>query len=484
MYRKSVVVVVPVVYRNSREADRFISRSGLLFALLLMCFAAAKSQGVSEVITDYNGYWKSASSAVNPVKPDNSHNLLSFSYHGVRYSTGVNDALLQSHGDSFVAGLYNALPVYQITSLATANTKIGLGYMYDGVANGASVPAPSNDMKKYLTDGINGLDLGTCVANMPAGNIFLPVNNIRSQAIGDSIPDLLITQIADPSSSSLDRYSFTDVNGNTIGHTVDIQLNNLPVVGNWTADFYDATTSVLTSGYTRTDRTIRLWTADFSSFGIDASNIQNIAYFKIQLNGNSDVAFVAYNAHAFNITPGVLPSKFTSFNGKNVNQKTTLTWQTATEELTDYFVVEAGHDGAAFTAIDTVKAAGTSNKLLTYTQSHISKDGKTYYRLKLVHKTGTVLYSTIVVVDNKNAEAITVSCYPNPATSTVYMKHAAANGSETGMIMYTNGTVVQQKHLTAGSVQTGFDVQQLPAGTYLLLLKDGNEQSSKVFIKQ
>jgi hypothetical protein len=482
MYRKSVVVAVPA-RRNSYEAGHFVFKAGLLFALLLLCFAA-KSQGVSEVITDYNGYWKSASSSINAAKPDNSHNLLAFSYHGVRYSTGVNDAALQSHGDNFIAGTYQALPVYQITSLPTANTKIGLGYMYDGVASGASVPAPSNDMKRYLSDGINGLDLGTCVANMPAGNIFLPVYNIRPEAIGDSVPDLLITQIADPSASSLDRYSFTDINGNTIGHTVDIQLNNLPVVGNWTADFYDATTSVLTSGYTRTDRPIRLWTADFSSFGIDASNIQNIAYFKIQLNGNSDVAFVAYNANAFNIVNGVLPSKFTSFSGKNVNQQTTLTWQTATEELTDYFVVEAGHDGATFTAIDTVKAAGTSNKLLTYRQSHVAKDGKTYYRLKLVHKNAVTLYSTIVVVDNKNTELLTVSCYPNPASSTVYMKHAAATGNETGMIMYTNGAVVQQKHLPVGSTQTAFDVQQLPAGTYLLVLRNGNEQSSKVFIKQ
>ena len=482
MYQKSVVVVP--VSRNSYEAGHFVFKAGLLFSLLLLLFSAANSQGVSEIITDYNSYWKSSSAVVNPVKPDNSHNLLSFSYHGVRYSTGVNDALLQSHSESFVAGVYKALPVSQITSLPTSNTKIGLGAMYDGVANGASVPAPSNDMKKYLTDGINGLDLGTCVANLPAGNIFLPVYNIRKQAIGDSVPDLLITQIADPSASSLDRYSFTDVNGNTIGHTVDIVLNNLPVVGNWTADFYDANTSVLTAGFTKTDRPIRLWTADFSSFGIDSNNIQNIAYFKIQLNGNSDVAFVAYNASAFNLNVGVLPSKFSSCSGKSVNQQTTLTWQTVTEELSDYFVVESGNDGASFTAVDTVKAAGTSNKQLTYSYNHASKTGKAYYRIKLVHKNGTILYSNIIVVDNKTMSQAKVSCYPNPASGIVYLQHTAATGNETGMIMYTNGTTVQQKHLATGSVQTSFDIAQLPAGTYLLVWKNGTEQSSKVFIKQ
>jgi len=483
MYRKSVVVVLPV-RRNSYEAGLFVFKAGLLFSMLLLLFIAANSQGVSEIITDYNGYWKTSSAAVNAVKPDNSHNLLSFSYQGVRYSTGVNDAKLRANGETFVPGSYKALPVYQITSMPSSNTKIGLGYMYDGVANGPSVPAPSLDMKKYLTDGTNGLDLGTCVANMPAGNIFLPVDNIRSNAVGDSVPDLLITQIADPSVSSLDRYSFTDINGNTIGHTVDIVLNNLPVVGNWTADFYDATTGALPGGFTKTDRPIRLWTADFSAFGIDSTNLSSIAYFKIQLNGNSDVAFVAYNVHAVNLTTGVLPSRLASFTGKNLDHQTTLTWQTVSEELADYFVVEAGNDGAVFTAIDTIKAAGNSNKLLTYKYSCPSAGSKTYYRLKLVHKTGEVLYSNVTMIDSKNAETIKLACYPNPAHAGIYMQHEPATGNETAMIMYINGTVVQQKHLTTGSVRTSFDVQQLPAGTYLLVLRNDREQTSKLFIKQ
>ena len=96
--------------------------------------------------------------------------MVSFSYNGNRYSTGVNDALLTSKGQSFIAGDYRALAV-KAGSAATSNTKIGLGYMYDGVANGPSSPAPVNDMPYYLTDGIKGLDLGTCVANLPAGTL-------------------------------------------------------------------------------------------------------------------------------------------------------------------------------------------------------------------------------------------------------------------------------------------------------------------------
>ena len=105
----------------------------LTWVVLVITPAMLKAQAVTEVITDYGGYWKSGSGAINPIKPDNSHNLIAFSYNGVRYSTGVNDHLLQTKGLPFVAGDFKALPVSSITGAINGNTKIGLGAMYDGV---------------------------------------------------------------------------------------------------------------------------------------------------------------------------------------------------------------------------------------------------------------------------------------------------------------------------------------------------------------
>jgi hypothetical protein len=268
---------------------------GGTFLLLAMSFAVLlKGQSVSEIITDYNGYYKTGSAAVNPVKPDNNHNLLAFTYNGTRYSTGVNDALLTSQTQTFTASNFRALPMTNITGTPTGNTKIGLGAMADGVYNGAGA-APSRNLGQYLNDGPNGLNLGTVVANLPAGTMFLSVSNLQAAHIGDGIPDILVTQVADPS-STFDRYAFTDVNGNMVGNFMDINLTNITPVGEWTADFYEATGStVLGAGFTQTPRQMRLWAADFSSFGINASNIGNIAYFQINLSGNSDIAFVAYN---------------------------------------------------------------------------------------------------------------------------------------------------------------------------------------------
>jgi hypothetical protein len=280
------------VITNFPKSSQLLKR-GTVLVIALSFAILLKAQSVSEIITDYNGYYKTGSAAVNPVKPDNSHNLLSFSFNGVRYSTGVNDALLTSRGETFTAGSFRALPMTNITGTPNGNTKIGLGAMADGVYNGAGTP-PSRNLGQYLNDGINGLNIGTAVANLPAGTMFLSVSNLQAAHIGDGIPDILVTQVADPSSS--DRYAFTDVGGNVVGTSINVNLSSITPVGSWVADFYEATGSTgLKPGYVQSSKHIRLWAADFSAFGINASNIGNIAYFKIDLSGNSDVAFVAYN---------------------------------------------------------------------------------------------------------------------------------------------------------------------------------------------
>jgi hypothetical protein len=295
------------------------------FAVLLLVFFpfTSRCQAVTEIITNYNGYWKTGSASMSSTKPDNHHELISFSYNGTRYSTGINDALLTSQGLTFSPGTYNALPMSNIVGTVTSNTKIGLGAMADGVFNGAGT-APSRTLGPYLNDGTQGLDMGTCVANLPAGTMFLSVSNIQAAKIGDGIPDILVTQIADPS-TTYDSYEFTNINGVRIGSSLNVVLNTISPVGQWVADFYEATGgTVLQSGFTQTQRDIRLWAADFSTFGINASNIGNIAYFKITLSGTSDIAFVAYNSATISVQ-AVLPYQ----------QRTLLTRTPPAPQITD-----------------------------------------------------------------------------------------------------------------------------------------------------
>src|SRR5664279_3335344 len=245
--------------------------------------------------------------------------------------------------------------------------------MYDGVASGASNPAPVNNIPNYLTDGIKGLNLGTGVANLPAGTLLFPISKILNTSIGDSIPDIIITQIADPSNAA-DRYEFTDINGSIVGNYVDINLTNIPSVGNWTADFYEASQHPMTlaGGYTKTDRQLRLWASDLSAFGINSANASNVAYFKIILSGSSDVAFVGYNNNAINIFSSLLPVKLNSFSGYETNKQVELNWETTSEINSDAFIIERSNDGNAFTAIGEIKAADNNDVVVKYTYTAVS----------------------------------------------------------------------------------------------------------------
>ncbi|HUP13701.1 MAG TPA: T9SS type A sorting domain-containing protein, partial [Niastella sp.] len=124
-----------------------------------------------------------------------------------------------------------------------------------------------------------------------------------------------------------------------IGNKLDLDLSNLPVLGNWTADFYEANTNpmVLQTGFKNTDRPLRLYGADLKAWGIDSTNVGRIAYFRIRLNGNSDVAFVAFNENAFSFaTVLALPNKENKpavANADNTQRKITLYPNPATSVL-------------------------------------------------------------------------------------------------------------------------------------------------------
>ena len=457
-----------------------------VLACLFLCIPTVNvsGQSITEIITDYQGYWKSSSTSLNVIKPNNNHNLVSFRFNGVRYSTGVNDALLTSQGQTFVAGDYRALPVQSVTGTVNSNTKIGVGAMFDGILSGASFPPPSGNIPYYLTDGLKGLNIGTCVANLPAGTLFFSVGNINGSSIGDGIPDVVITQTADPSSTNFDRYEFTDIHGTRIGNFKDIILTSINPVGNWMADFYEASLNPISllSGFTNTERAIRLWAADFSAFGITAADIGRIAYFKISLNGNSDVAFVAYNHNAINFS-SMLPVELSSLSASPNGNGIMLSWETRSESNSDRFIIESSRDGSNFRRIAEKVAAGESSSRRKYSYfDEVASTGTHYYRLKQVDLDGRFKYSMIVQAEMK--EKTLPGVYPNPATNQLVIPHQTATGYEQLKIVDTRGTTVFQRTLTRGATYTVLSQLNWAKGLYLVNIADARKQTTQSVIVQ
>jgi hypothetical protein len=278
----------------------------LLYLLLsvFICLNLTAQYGVSGIYTDYQSFWASSSSIMNPVRPDNRHHLLAFTWNGTTFSTGVNDQRLTDNTVGFVPKDFRAFPIGAISS--ASDTYVALGQMHDGANNGASTPAPfttpatSGILASYLTDGIRGLDLGTGVSNIAAGYLRFTLSSvgISPGAINDNVPDVVVTQFAAPHASAVDSIYFVNTAGAVVGNRLAVNHNAVPISGKWMGDFYYPSGTLF---LTNTEKDIRLWAADLTSFGIDLTNVTTATALVYKLNGTSDVAFVAFNVPSISV---------------------------------------------------------------------------------------------------------------------------------------------------------------------------------------
>ncbi|WP_419870605.1 SdrD B-like domain-containing protein [Chryseobacterium sp. CT-SW4] len=283
----------------------------IYFTLFSLCFSVAvfsQSNEITSVYTDYNNgtnsVWNSSVGNISSVRPDNSHNLLAFEWKGTYYTTGVNDPLVSGSLATYTPLTFQSVPVNKLPD-PTNDTYIGVGNMYGGYPGSSSAPIPVvNNMEIYLSDGVRGLDMGTAIFNPPpSSDVEYDVVSINPASIGDGIPDIIITQMGQPSGSP-DIFEFEDINGNTVGNSVDIIFNNVSVVGEASWKFYNASTAAYVPGL-QGSREMRLLAFDWSDFGLTDLNISDIEHFIQIFSGSSDPAFTAYNTESFTIKQNV-----------------------------------------------------------------------------------------------------------------------------------------------------------------------------------
>ncbi len=287
-------------------------------------FAAATRSGftfspiptVTGIITDFGGFWKTNTTRNNPVFPDDAHNLLGFTYGGVNYATGVQNAALLANGVSYAATTFKALPAIMNGTTSGSSLYIMAASKIDGNASLALYTNPNIKdltLQSVLSDGPNGLNLGTGYTNLPLGATSnFNINSIQIAKAGDNEPDLVITQIADPSNSAFDTYKFLDAAGNIVGNQLQIDLSKLAPLGTYYLDLFKVAPGIPFAnakptdvGIQNTTRQIRLMAFKLSDFGITPANYAQVKKLQIVPSGVTDMAFVAYNTAAINVPPSV-----------------------------------------------------------------------------------------------------------------------------------------------------------------------------------
>lgn len=400
-----------------------MKKSTLTLLVLFYCFCT--NAQTTRIFTDYGGYWSSTTASPNNVRPDTSHMLLGFTHDGTTYSTGVNDGILINNSISFTPGDWRAFPVADILgnygsgSGGGISCYIALASKADKSPGKGNAPVVANyDIKNALIDGVKGLDLGTGVTNLPKSAIMnFRIFDIDAAKIGDDEPDIILTQIADPSTSENDVFSLHNAAGDQIGNSFTQNMSALSSFGTYTVDLFNLTPNTPynaakvysifeahndPAGNQRT-RPIRVVAIKLSAFGITAANVDQIASLRITPSGISDYAFIAYNANSINLSPNISPNP----------------------PLTNTSICDNGT--AHFSLVATPARGGT----LSFAWQESTDGGNTWHAVTDGGNYSGATTSRLAVTDPGSGYryrvTVTESGNPNPATSTDYAVTVIAN---------------------------------------------------------
>jgi len=426
---------------------------------------------VTRIITDFNGYWNSNAASNNPAQqPDTNHSLMAFQHGSTIYSTGSTTAetILNTNGITHQQKNFRALPIRNVQGVVPGPNSnpnlIVLASKIDGNGNTQVPTAPGVaglSIQDVLIDGIRGLNLGTGVTNLPSSAVLLfNATNILQTGIDDNIPDILVSQIAQPTDNSYSIYSFVDAQGNVVGNPVQINFSNVSVVGRYKTDFFTLPqgtqlNSATINGATTVGnnyRDIRLLAYHLSDFGINTANRGNAVAFKVMPSGTSDPAFMAYNRDSFVIPSPIITTQPTSKVACIGSQATFLVVVEGSE--LDY---QWERNGVALSNGGNISGATSANLVI----NPVSATDMGVYRCTVTNPSGATLTNPAYL----NAIIIGQSGFANGVSTPV---NACLNGTPPTLEVIAQGLNLTYKWYSnsTNSNTNGTEIASATASTY------------------
>ena len=184
-----------------------------------------------------------------------------------------------------------------------------------------------------------------------------------------------------------------------------------------------------------------------------------------------------------------LPIHLISFQGNmNKNNKVTLNWVVADNEIANNFEIERSFNGRDFTTVAIVFATGkmgTENYMFYETTTGTDK---VMYRLKMIDKNHEINYSRILIFQLKSAITNTIKIIGNPVNDKLTFSYTSTTTQLVDVKVYDmSGRIVLNNKVNS---LEGSNVISLPlsstfkAGMYVVEVNSGNELQSTKFVKQ
>jgi hypothetical protein len=187
----------------------------------------------------------------------------------------------------------------------------------------------------------------------------------------------------------------------------------------------------------------------------------------------------------------VAPVDLIEFNAIKYPQGNLLTWKTASEQNSSFYMVQRSLDGIHFEDIGRLAAAGNSSSLLSYNYLDVGVselNGVVYYRLKQVDEDATSSYSEIRSIRRSDLIQQGLSIYPMPVKrgqNATIEYISVMKETITIEIMDSPGKVIytEQYAINEGPNSVQLDCSSLSSGLYYLKIVGNTVKSSKLVVE-
>ncbi len=164
-----------------------------------------------------------------------------------------------------------------------------------------------------------------------------------------------------------------------------------------------------------------------------------------------DIRIVVYYIDPASLPSFTLPLNLVSFTATPKNDMVRIEWKTTDESDMDRFEIQRSVNGTEFNSFGTLMCRNQLTTALYAFNDNVPFRGTSYYRLKILEKSGSVVYSNVVVIQFKTDNAAIL--YPNPWKKGQNLFIRNATNQKLAIEIYDNaGTLVSRISTASGEV--------------------------------
>lgn len=186
---------------------------------------------------------------------------------------------------------------------------------------------------------------------------------------------------------------------------------------------------------------------------------------------------------AQNLDCSVLPIRIKSVEARQQDNQVVITWKVTNEAGVREYTVERSDDGKNFHSAGTVPFRYTPSDDNSYSFADTKTFAGTtaYYRIKETPVSGSVVYSSVVVVRADDAASADLSVSPNPVTASANIRFTLRSAPADDIrlrLMSVNGVTVWQKQYKASAglnIVPIDNIASFPEGVYFMQYHNSQE---------